>query len=71
MDDLSITPGEEDLVLKSLPLGKATGPDNINNRILRELSHEISGPLSALFNYAIQIAQVPDAWKEANVSPLF
>jgi hypothetical protein len=59
---------EVKLVLKSLPLGKAAGPDDINNRILHELSHELRGVLSALFNYSIQIAQVQDAWKEAYVS---
>ena len=27
---------------KALPIGKATGPDRINNCILRELAHELS-----------------------------
>jgi hypothetical protein len=56
LDDISITPDEVELVLESLPLGKAAGPDDINNRILREPSHVFGGPLRALFNYSIQIA---------------
>jgi hypothetical protein len=68
---LTITPDEVQLVMKSLPLGKAAGPGDINNRILRELSHELSGPQSSLFNYSIWVSQVRDVWKEANVSPLF
>jgi hypothetical protein len=57
--------------MKYLTLGKAAGPDDINNRILRELSHELSGPLSSLFYYSIQVSQVPDVWRKANGSPLF
>ena len=34
---LIITPEEIELVLKSLPVGKAVGSDGINNRILREI----------------------------------
>ena len=35
LSSLTITPPEVESVLKSLPLGKAVGPDGINNRILR------------------------------------
>ena len=34
---LHLTPVEIETVFKSLPVGKAAGPDAINNRILREL----------------------------------
>ena len=58
-------------VLESLQLGKSSGPDGINNRILKELSSPLSRPLSYLFNYAMPKGIFPDIWKEANVSPLF
>ena len=58
-------------VLRSLPLGKATGPDGINNRILGELSLELCGPLCSLFNYSLLISNVPNSWKDAYVIPLF
>ena len=35
---VSATPAEVELMLKSLQLGKAAGPDTINNRILKELA---------------------------------
>jgi hypothetical protein len=68
---LLITPDDVQLVMKYLPLGKDTATDDINNRILRELSHELSGPLSSLFNYFIQVSQVRDVWRKTNGSPLF
>ena len=41
---LQLTPSEVETVLKSLPIGKAAGPDGINKRILRELDVEPSVP---------------------------
>ena len=52
-------------------LGKSSGPDGINNRVLKELSSPLSRPLSYLFNYSMSKGIFPDIWKEANVSPLF
>ena len=42
-------------VLKSLPLGKAAGPDGLNNRILREPARELSEPLCCLFHRYLEI----------------
>ena len=39
--------------LESLQLGKSSGPDGINNRILKELSSPLSRTLSYLFNYSM------------------
>ena len=45
---LVITPLDVESILKSLPLGKAVGSDDVNNRILREIAHELSYPLCSL-----------------------
>ena len=45
---LSTSPLEIETVLKSLKLGKATGPDSINNRVFKELAQHLSFPLSDL-----------------------
>ena len=42
---IHFTPSEVENVLKSLNTRKATGPDCINNRILKELSRPLSSPL--------------------------
>ncbi len=57
--------------MKALPLGKACGPDAVNNKVLRELSTELSVPLCDLFNTSLSSSHYPESWKEANVSPLF
>ena len=58
-------------VLKSLPLGKAVGPDRINNRILRGLAHELSNPLCSLINQSLRIGIYPDSWKDTHICPIF
>ena len=55
----------------SLKLGKATGQDNINNRILKEAALQLANPLCDLFNYSMSKSICPNIWKEANVSPIY
>ncbi|XP_072022921.1 uncharacterized protein [Amphiura filiformis] len=50
---------------------KASGPDNIPNKILKECSVELAPLLSALFNQSISTGVLPDDWTTANVSPVF
>ena len=68
---ISTSPPEVESIFKSLQLGKATGPDAINNRILKELATPLSLPLSDLFNFSLAIGKVPLMCKEANVTPIF
>ena len=49
LDSLSVTVEEVESTLRSLPLGKAAGPDLINNRLLKELSQPLSYSLCDLF----------------------
>ena len=65
------TPQEVESVLKSLPIGKATGPDLINNRLLKELAESLSLPLCELFNFSLAKGKFPSIWKQANVTPVF
>ena len=58
-------------MLKSLQLGNATGPDSINNRVLKELAKPLSFPLSDLFHFSLTSGKVPLIWKEANATPIF
>ena len=51
--------------LKSLVTGKACGPDQINNRILKELSIELAPVLTDLFNTSLLHCTVPDIWKKS------
>ena len=58
-------------ILKSLQVGKACGPDLINNQILKEIADSVSPVLTDVFNTSLSLAQVPDIWKRSNVSPVY
>ena len=62
--NIIVTCDEVESVLKTLPIGEATGPDGINNCILRELAHELSSPLCSLFNQSLNLGIVPDILKK-------
>ena len=58
-------------VLVNLDINKATGPDGISNKLLKEAAVPIAAPLSHLYNYSLSVCEFPDSWKLANVIPLF
>ena len=70
LSNIVVTCDEVVSVLKALPIGKAMGPDGINNCILRELAHELSSPLCSLFKQSLVLGIVPDIRKEAHVCPI-
>ena len=70
LSSIILTPAEIEIVLKSLPVEKAVGPDGISNKILRELSVELSLPFCSLFNQSLQTGVFPDCWKRSNVCPI-
>ena len=57
--------------LKYLNKTKAPGVDGIHPSLLRELSKQLSGPLSILFRRTLDEGTVPAVWREANVTPLY
>lgn len=71
LNAIHLTSSEVCDVLAVLPLGKAAGPDMINNVVLREAAKELSDPLCDLFNKSLDECRVPDTWKEANVCAIF
>ena len=71
LDAISITPLEVSDTLKNLQIGKASGPDGIDNRVLRELIPQLTSPLCNLFNASLSCCQVPDMWKLSNVCAVF
>ena len=57
---------EVESVFKTLVTGKA-GPNGLGNRILRELSTELSSPFCCLFNQSLRTSTFPVSYNEANV----
>ena len=50
---------------------KATGPDLINPRLIREGAPILKLPLCLLFNLTLSTCRFPTQWKLANVTPVF
>ena len=71
LSQLQTKPMEVRSILETLPTGKASGPDNIKNYVLKSCSSVLSYSLSSLFNLTLPSSKVPQAWKEANVTPVF
>ena len=50
---------------------KASGPDKISTRVLKELAKPLSKPLTEFFQHSIDSGVVPAQWKKAMVTPIF
>lgn len=57
--------------LLHLKCSKATGPDGISARVLRECADVLSKPLTSLFSLSLRKGIVPSEWKCANVVPIY
>ena len=68
--DIVLHVGEVEAVLKSLDPNKATGPDEIPDRILKETATTIAPSLCKLFNRSLGEGYIPSEWKLANVVPV-
>ena len=70
LNTIVLTPLEVESVLKTLIIGKASGPNGLSNRILKELSSQLCTPFCSLFNQSLRTGYLPACYKEANVCPV-
>ena len=52
-------------------MNKTSGVDGIHPSLLRDLSEQLSGPLSILFRRTLDEGMVHTDWRVANVTPLY
>ena len=69
--DIVLHVREVEAVLKSLDPNKATGPDEISARILKETATTIAPSLCKLLNRSLREGYIPSEWKLANVVPVY
>jgi hypothetical protein len=50
---------------------KATGPDSIPSFILKAAATELAPALAKFFQLSLDLGQIPDDWREAEVVPIF
>ena len=70
MNDIAVQEEGVRKLLKKCNPNKASGPDCIPARILRECADEIALILTAIFT-SIETGMVPEDWRQANISAVF
>ncbi|XP_046976468.1 uncharacterized protein LOC124542576 [Vanessa cardui] len=70
MPEIRIRQREVLKILRTLNVNKASGPDGIPAIVLRNCAPELSPVLTRLYRLSLKSAQVPKAWKIANVQPV-
>ena len=71
LDSISVTESDVNDVLKLLKVSKASGPDLLSPRLLKEGSEILAVHLAKLFNRSLSTSYFPPSWKQANVVPVF
>jgi hypothetical protein len=71
MPDLEIKEEIVETLLKRLNPIKSCGPDGIHPKFLKEVSKELSIPLTILFKTSLETMQVPRKWKDARITAIF
>ncbi len=71
ISDIEITANGIKKLMNGINPNKASGPDNIPCRVLKELAEELSPILAALFNQSLSTGELPSDWKQAHVAPIF
>ena len=69
--DLNITEKGVEKLLRNINPAKAVGPDNIHNRVLKELPTQLAEGLTRIFQKSVNTGTLPDDWLIANVAPNF
>ena len=59
LNTIVLTPLEVESALKTLTVGKASGPNGFNNHILKELSSQLFFPFCSLFNQSMEAGILP------------
>ena len=61
---------DTEVALEKVKVNKATGPDNIPAWVLKDCSHLLAAPVTAIFNSSLREGVLPKLWKSATVIPL-
>ena len=71
MGEITVDPNGVLKLLNNLKMHKASGPEGLSARVLKECSSEIAPILALIYNETLAQGTVPDDWRQANVAPFF
>ena len=69
--EITVRPNGVRKLLRNLKPHKATGPDDISPRFLKEMAEPLTPILTLIFSASLKQGKTPDDWKESNVSLIF
>ena len=70
LNDITLSVSEVSNIIQNLDKSKATGPDQVHNRLLIVASSIIAEPLTVLVNRCLSDSKFPAIWKVSHVTPL-
>ena len=72
MGEIMVDPKWVSKLLNNLNINKASGPDCLSARMLKECTcrSEIAHILALIYNESLAQSTVPDDWRHANVAPI-
>ena len=71
LENIEITEDKVNKRLKNINPNKATGPDNLPGRVLKELHDIIAAPLSIIFQKSLDESLLPEEWLIGEISPIY
>ena len=71
MPDIHVTANGVEKLLRGLQIHKATGPEGISTRLLKELASELTPVFTVFYNASISQGTIPAEWKQADVVPIY
>ena len=71
LNELNFTQSDVQKILQNLKPDNAQGLDGMHPRVLKELNTELAKPLYVLFWKILEYQQIPTAWREGQIIPIF
>ena len=71
ISDITVTEEGVSKLLANIKTHKASGPDKISNRVLKELHAQLAPPMTALFNQSLTTGSIPTDWSNALITPVY
>ena len=71
MENIDVTTSGITSLLKNLDVHKASGPDDISARFLKETAEVVAPVLKVIFERSLDTGDVPYDWRVANVAPVY
>ena len=71
MPEIKVTVSGVEKLLKNLQPHKASGPDDVPARVLKECATSISPILQKIYQKSLSTGNLPEDWLNANVTPIY